>query len=84
MNAELSPTGRRRVARVIRVVAETDDARSLMLTLDGPEITYLPGQFLTLRIPSDRTGSVARCYSLASSPHWSEDLAVTVKRTSDG
>ena len=43
-----------------------------------------PGQFLTLRVPSDRTGSVARCYSLCSSPFTDDALTVTVKRTDDG
>lgn len=72
------------------VVAETDDARLLVFKVpDGagipPErLRYAPGQFLTLRIPSDRTGSVARCYSLCSSPFTEEALTVTVKRTVDG
>lgn len=72
------------------VIAETDDARSLVFKVpDGADITadklrYTPGQFLTLRIPSDRTGSVARCYSLCSSPHTDSALTVTVKRTVDG
>ena len=47
-------------------------------------LRYAPGQFLTLRIPSDRTGSVARCYSLCSSPFADEALTVTVKRDKDG
>ncbi|MET0900319.1 MAG: ferredoxin--NADP reductase [Mycobacterium sp.] len=72
------------------VVAETDDARSLVFRVpDGADVPadrlrYAPGQFLTLRVPSDRTGSVARCYSLCSSPHTDEALTVTVKRTADG
>ena len=79
--------------QIADVVDETDDARSLVFRVpdapDGPEIPphrlrYAPGQFLTLRIPSDRTGSVARCYSLCSSPFTDEALAVTVKRTADG
>jgi 3-ketosteroid 9alpha-monooxygenase subunit B len=45
---------------------------------------YQPGQFLTLRIPSDRDGSVARCYSLCSSPLTGEAPAVTVKQTAGG
>ncbi len=45
---------------------------------------YRPGQFLTLRVPSRQTGSVARCYSLASSPHTDSAPKVTVKRTADG
>jgi 3-ketosteroid 9alpha-monooxygenase subunit B len=76
--------------QVAAVIAETADARSLVFTIpDDVEIAadrlrYAPGQFLTLRIPSDRTGSVARCYSLCSSPHSDEPLTVTVKRTVDG
>jgi 3-ketosteroid 9alpha-monooxygenase subunit B len=72
------------------VVDETADARSLVFTVpDGAQIPadrlrYAPGQFLTLRVPSDRTGSVARCYSLCSSPFTGDPLTVTVKRTADG
>ncbi|WP_072803347.1 ferredoxin--NADP reductase [Rhodococcoides yunnanense] len=68
---------------VAEVVEETADARSIVF--DSPAgFHYRPGQFLTLRIPSERTGSIARCYSLASSPHRGELPKVTVKRTSDG
>lgn len=75
---------------VTEVVEETSDSRSLTFTVpQGVEIPaerlrYAPGQFLTLRIPSDRTGSVARCYSLCSSPFTDDALTVTVKRTVDG
>ena len=76
--------------QVADVVEETDDARSLVFTVpDGVEIPadrlrYAPGQFLTLRVPSDKTGSVARCYSLCSSPFTGDAMTVTVKRTADG
>ena len=76
--------------QVADVVKETDDARSLVFTVpDGVDIPadrlrYAPGQFLTLRVPSDRTGSVARCYSLCSSPHTGDPMTVTVKRTDGG
>jgi 3-ketosteroid 9alpha-monooxygenase subunit B len=73
------------------VVEETADARSLVFKVPdgGPEIPadrlrYAPGQFLTLRVPSDRTGSVARCYSLCSSPFTDDPMTVTVKRTDGG
>ena len=72
------------------VLAETDEARSLVFAVpDGASIPadrlrYAPGQFLTLRVPSERTGSVARCYSLCSSPFTDGALTVTVKRTTDG
>ena len=70
--------------QVTDVVEETDDARSLVFAVpDGAQIPadrlrYSPGQFLTLRVPSDRTGSVARCYSLCSSPFTGDPMTVTV------
>ncbi len=76
--------------QVADVVKETDDACSLVFTVpDGVDIPadrlrYAPGQFLTLRVPSDKTGSVARCYSLCSSPFTGDAMTVTVKRTADG
>lgn len=72
---------------VARVIAETSDACSIEFDVP-PESTdhfaYRPGQFLTVRVPSERTGSVARCYSLCSAPHEGGPLKVTVKRTRDG
>lgn len=73
--------------RVAEVIAETADAHSLVLEVPpehAARFAYRPGQFLTLRIPSDRCGSVARCYSLSSSPHVDGRLQVTVKRTVEG
>ena len=76
--------------QIADVLAETDDARSLVFAVpDGADIPadrlrYAPGQFLTLRVPSERTGSVARCYSLCSSPFTDDALTVTVKRDKDG
>lgn len=73
--------------RIVRVVRETDDAVSIELTPDeahADRFGYKPGQFLTLRIPSDLTGSVSRCYSLSSAPHEGGPLKVTVKRTVAG
>lgn len=79
--------------QVTEVVEETADSRSLVFKVpDGPgdpavpadRLRYTPGQFLTLRVPSEQTGSVARCYSLSSAPTIDEHLTVTVKRTADG
>ncbi|TPG36653.1 ferredoxin--NADP reductase [Mycolicibacterium hodleri] len=69
---------------VADVVAETADAVTIVFDPLASECLYLPGQFLTLRVPSERTGFVARCYSLSSSPSTDDHLAVTVKRTADG
>ena len=70
-----------RVLRVKEVVRETGDAHSVVF--EGPPLSYRPGQFLTLRIPSDQEPT-ARCYSLSSSPHVEDLLKVTVKRTAGG
>jgi 3-ketosteroid 9alpha-monooxygenase subunit B len=72
---------------VAEVIRETDDACSLVLEVPPPlaaTFGYRPGQFVTVRVPSDRTGSVARCYSLSSSPLTGEQPAITVKRTAGG
>ena len=70
--------------RVAEVVWETGDACSLVLDLPSPGFDYRPGQFVTVRIPSELCGSVARCYSLCSSPLAGERPAITVKRTEGG
>ena len=73
--------------RVAEVISETADACSLVLAIP-PELAgafaYRPGQFLTVRVPHDRDGSVARCYSLSSSPHTGDRPTITVKRMTDG
>jgi 3-ketosteroid 9alpha-monooxygenase subunit B len=73
--------------RVAEVIAEAAGACSLVLDIP-PELAstfaYQPGQFLTVRVPSDWDGSVARCYSLCSSPHAGDQPAITVKRTDGG
>ena len=72
--------------QVVDVVEETADARSITLALPpGAEehFAHSPGQFLTVAVPSERTGVVARCYSLSSSPG-AAALTITVKRTTDG
>jgi 3-ketosteroid 9alpha-monooxygenase subunit B len=72
---------------VSEVIRETGDASSFVLEVPPPlaaAFAYRPGQFVTVRVPSDRTGSVARCYSLCSSPHAEETPAITVKRTAGG
>ncbi|PXY28090.1 ferredoxin--NADP reductase [Prauserella muralis] len=66
-----------RVLRVSEVIAETPQACSVVF---DAALDYRPGQFLTLRIPSDECGSVARCYSLSSSPFTGDAPQVTVKR----
>ncbi|WP_405683959.1 ferredoxin--NADP reductase [Streptomyces sp. NBC_01387] len=75
--------------RVVEMLAESPDAYSLVLEPapgDAGRFAYRPGQFLTVRIPEagGGPGSVARCYSLASSPVLGEKPRITVKRTRGG
>lgn len=86
---ELTPHGSRSVIlTVAEIIDETADAKSVVFEVPDSHreafTDYKPGQFLTLRIPSDQTGSVARCYSLASAPGTDDQPKVTVKRTVDG
>ncbi len=70
---------------VAEVRRETGDAVSVVFDVPSAhaaDFAFSPGQFLTLGIPSERTGLVARCYSLCVPP--GEPLTVTVKRTADG
>jgi 3-ketosteroid 9alpha-monooxygenase subunit B len=72
---------------VAEVIRETDEACSLVLDVPPPLVSvfgYRPGQFVTVRVPSDVYGSVARCYSLSSSPFAEGRPAITVKRTEGG
>ncbi len=71
--------------RVVEVVRETAEAHTLVLEpVGGERWDYRPGQFLTVRVPSDRDGGAARCYSLCSSPVRDDQLKVMVKRTHEG
>ncbi|POX57207.1 3-ketosteroid-9-alpha-hydroxylase [Streptomyces sp. Ru71] len=73
--------------RVTEVIAETADARSLVLQAppqSAGRFAYRPGQFLTLKLPGPDGKPAARCYSLASSPHTGEPMKVTVKRVAGG
>src|SRR5499427_6630901 len=71
-------------------LAEIDEAAHNVKTFrfrmkGGGEIpfTYLPGQFLTLRI-SPGGVPVRRSYTIASSPTWRDRIEITVKREPHG
>lgn len=68
---------------VTDVIEESHDARSLVFA-EAADLDYRPGQFLTLRVPGTDGGAVARCYSLASSPHTDAAPKVTIKRVDGG
>jgi ferredoxin-NADP reductase/MOSC domain-containing protein YiiM len=66
-----------REMRVARVVAETATVASIHLTADGPLPKPKPGQYLTLRVPSDPPS--VRSYSLSDTPSDTE-YRISVKR----
>lgn len=71
--------------QVIDTVQETPDACTFVLRrVSGEPLDYRPGQFLTVRVPPDAGGGVARCYSLCTSPYDEVHPAITVKRIRDG
>lgn len=88
--ATTAPVAAQRRARSLEVTAvidETAEARSIVFAIPEPDhalFDYRPGQFLTLRVPSSLTGSVARSYSISSTPGDRGSIKVTVKRTPDG
>ncbi|RSS57290.1 ferredoxin--NADP reductase [Streptomyces sp. WAC01280] len=87
MPEETTGAARTHRLRVVRVIAETADAHSLVLQAppeSAARFTYRPGQFLTLKLPGADGRPAARCYSLASSPHTGEPLKITVKRVAGG
>jgi ferredoxin-NADP reductase len=67
--------------RIVRVIEETPDARTFVLSPAGgrPEIDYRAGQFLTFRFDEQ-----LRSYSMSSSPEVDDELCVTVKRVPGG
>jgi 3-ketosteroid 9alpha-monooxygenase subunit B len=70
-----------RPVTVVEVIQETPDACSLVI---AETFDYRPGQFLTVRVPHETLGTVARCYSLSSAPQTDARLKVTVKRVPGG
>lgn len=69
--------------KVREVVRETADAVSIIFEQPEQEITYKPGQYLTLN-PLINGKKIRRAYSLCSSPFVDEFPAVTVKRVEGG
>ena len=78
------PNYYRLTVKVIR--EETADASSFVLVPERGEaghFRYIPGQFLTFRIPYD-SGTISRSYSLSSAPCADPEMTVCVKRVENG
>lgn len=76
--------GRGRLLHCVGTEDETRDMRTFRFRVDaGEQVTYEPGQFITLLF--DGEGETARRnYTLSSSPSRPGELAVTVKRVAGG
>ncbi|WP_299732857.1 ferredoxin--NADP reductase [uncultured Endozoicomonas sp.] len=83
---EISTDQRYHRLEVTAVIEETHDSKSVIFNIPEEKkakFAYLPGQFLTLKVPYDGK-QLTRCYSLASSPHRDSEHKVTIKRVDDG
>ncbi|HEX5168409.1 MAG TPA: ferredoxin--NADP reductase [Cyclobacteriaceae bacterium] len=70
--------------KVKNIIQETKDAISIVFEHPASgKMKYRAGQFLTLIIPLQGK-EIRRAYSLCTSPHVDDDLAVTVKRVENG
>jgi ring-1,2-phenylacetyl-CoA epoxidase subunit PaaE len=70
--------------KVTQITRQTRDAVVIDLqVLDAEPVHFLPGQFLTLRIPIDGK-KINRSYSLCSSPDELPKLSVAVKQVREG
>jgi ferredoxin-NADP reductase len=73
------------MAKVVGIIEETPDTKSLRLELPEPA-SYLPGQYYNIRLPIEgRPRPVQRAYSLGSSPYpASRVIEVGVKAVEGG
>ncbi len=69
-------------ATVARIIKETADARTFVLTPDEP-FPYRAGQYCTFRVTVDGE-ELYRSYSMSSAPETDSELATTVKRVATG
>lgn len=70
--------------KVVQIKRETPDAVIIDLQVTDQEaITFLPGQFLTLRIPIDGK-KINRSYSICSAPDELPTISVAVKQIKEG
>lgn len=75
---------KRQQVRIKEIIRETNDAKTFVLeTVDGKDILYKPGQFLTF-IFETPFGEQRRNYSISSSPALAESLQITIKKVVNG
>jgi 3-ketosteroid 9alpha-monooxygenase subunit B len=70
-------------ATVTRIVKETADARTYVLSPHDAPISYRAGQFITFKVHVDGE-ELFRSYSMSSAPETDSELMTTVKRVPGG
>ena len=71
--------------RIKKIIPETRDAKSFVLEpVNGKEITYRTGQFLTFVFEKENGIQERRNFSVSSSPDNNEPLMITIKRIPNG
>jgi 3-ketosteroid 9alpha-monooxygenase subunit B len=70
-------------ATVSRIIKETADARTYVLTPDETPFPYRAGQFCTFKVLVDGQ-DLYRSYSMSSAPETDSEMATTVKRVPGG
>lgn len=74
----------RKTLKVVDVIQETNDTKSIVLECTDGKIGYKAGQFLTLVFTRKSGEEARRSYSISSSPDLGEPLTITVKRLVNG
>ncbi len=71
--------------KIVQIIRETADTKSFVLeTIDGSELKYQSGQFLTFVFYHFNGEEVRRSYSLSSSYELGEPPTITIKRIPNG
>ncbi len=70
-------------ARLVEIVAETDDTKTFVLRPSRRWGSHLPGQYVTLDVEVDGVRR-RRCYSISSAPGAGRSFTITVKRVAGG
>jgi 3-ketosteroid 9alpha-monooxygenase subunit B len=81
--AELHPLHAFQWATVTRIITETADAHTFVLTPHDQPFRYRAGQFCTFRVAVDGE-EMYRSYSMSSAPETDTELMTTVKRVPGG
>ena len=73
--------------KISEIIEETYDTKTYRINLEGNELNFEPGQFVSLILDFSKDGKtekVGRSYSISSSPLKKEYIDLTIKKTNKG